>query len=323
VRDLACEWLERSNCAYDVALAPPFAGGVDLHSIDARNYSHVVFVCGPFQQSELEANLLRRFGNCRLIGLNLSMTIPVNEWNPFDLLIERDSSVRCNADMAFLSRQPLVPVVGLCLVEPHEGALDQLANAAIARLLSSREMAIVEIDTRLDSNSAGLRSPAEVESLIARMDLVVTTRLHGTVLALKNGVPAIAIDPIPGGHKIRSQTETIGWPIVMNADELNDDALSEALIYCLTEPARIKAKECAKRGAKMVESIRDAFIAAITHPEELNHKYLARIAAPIDGEWMAAFYQPRPNHLSVTPGAVQKRSLRHRVEGLIRLVIRD
>ncbi len=94
------------------------------------------------------------------------------------------------------------------VVEPHEGALDQVANEAINKLIQSREMVTVPIDTRLDTNSSRLRSAAEVESLIARMDLVITTRLHGLVLALKNGVPAVAIDPIPGGFKIERHPGT-------------------------------------------------------------------------------------------------------------------
>ena len=48
-----------------------------------------------------------------------------------------------------------------------------------------------------------LRTAEEVESLIARMDVVLTTRLHGLVLALKHGVPVVAIDPIAGGAKLR------------------------------------------------------------------------------------------------------------------------
>ncbi len=46
------------------------------------------------------------------------------------------------------------------------------------------------------------------------MDIVVTTRLHGMVLALKNGVPAIAVDPIVGGAKITQQARAINWPIL-------------------------------------------------------------------------------------------------------------
>ena len=215
-RDLVCQWLGRAGHAYDVALASPFPGGVDWHSIDPKSYSHVVFVCGPFGNGWPIPEFLAHFAGCRLVGINLSMIEPLEVWNPFDLLFERDSSASSRPDISFLSDQGRVPVVGVVEVHPQreyrERSTHQVAHEGIHRLISSREMSVVPIDTRLDINSTGLRTPAEVESLIARMDVVLTTRLHGMVLALKNGVPAIAIDPIAGGAKIRRQAETIGWP---------------------------------------------------------------------------------------------------------------
>src|SRR5207244_2792607 len=107
------------------------------------------------------------------------------------------------------------------------------ANAAIQRLVALRKMSAVPIDTRLDiPNASGLRNPGEVESLIARMDVVLTTRLHGMVFALKNGVPAIAVDPIPGGDKIRRQAETIGWPLAFCAEDVTHEQLQQAFDYC-------------------------------------------------------------------------------------------
>ena len=96
-------------------------------------------------------------------------------------------------------------------------------------------MAAVPIDTRLDESLTGLRAPAEVDSLIARMDMVVTTRLHGTVLALKNGVPALAVDPIDGGAKITRQARVVGWPVLHNVESLSHDALLRDFDYCLTD----------------------------------------------------------------------------------------
>ncbi len=271
-RDLACEWLERAGYSYDVALAPPFTGGVDWRSVDPKTYSHVVFVCGPFGNGEPITDFLPRFAGCRLVGLNLSMLESLDAWNPFDLLLERDSSATSRPDVSFLSRQARVPVVGVVLVHPQseykKRAMHQVANEAIHRLVDSREMSVVTIDTRLDTNSAGLRSPAEVESLIARMDVVLTTRLHGTVLALKNSVPAVAIDPITGGAKIRRQAETIGWPVVFTADALTDEALQQAFDYCLTEPARTKARDCCARATKAVQETRDEFISALARAGE-------------------------------------------------------
>ncbi|MCC5652800.1 polysaccharide pyruvyl transferase family protein [Nostoc sp. XA013] len=268
-RDLACEWLEKAGHTYDVALAPPFVGGVDWQSVDPKSYSHLVFVCGPFGFGQLTHEFLQRFSCCRLIGLDLTMLESISIWNPFDVLLERDSSACSRPDITFLSAQPKVPVVGVILVhrqgEYKDRGRHEFANDAINRLITSREMVAVPIDTCLDPNTTNLRTAAEVESLIARMDLVVTTRLHGTVLALKNGVPAIAIDGIAGGAKVLRQAETIGWETVFTVDNVSDEALQKAFDYCLTQEAREKAFDCRDRAIKVVEQVRDEFILAV-HP---------------------------------------------------------
>lgn len=269
-RDLVCDWLERAGHTFEVALAPPFHGGVDWRRVDPAGYSHVVFVCGPFGNGEPVTGFLERFAGRRLVGVNLSMLEPLDAWNPFDLLLERDSSVRCRPDLTFLSRARRVPIVGVVLIDsqPEYGRRDlhAAANEAIQRLVASHEMAAVPIDTRLDSNRTALRRPEEVESLIARMDVVLTTRLHGTVLALKNGVPAVAVDPVAGGAKIRRQAETIGWPVLLASESLTDEALRRAYEYCLTEEAREKARQCAARAADALANVRDTFIAALAEP---------------------------------------------------------
>ncbi|MHC4709030.1 MAG: polysaccharide pyruvyl transferase family protein [Planctomycetota bacterium] len=266
-RDVVCAWLDDAGHSYDVALAPPFRGGVDWRSVNADDYAQVVFVCGPFGNGWPLTEFLPHFGRCRLIGVDVSMLQRLEEWNPFDLLLERDSSDRANPDITFTSRCPKVPVVGVVLVAPQteygDRALHEAANAAIQRLLDAREAARVSIDTRLDENTSGLRTPAEVESMIARMDAVVTTRLHGTVLALKNGVPALPIDPIAGGAKIRRQVETIGWPVSFTADRLHDKELQTAFDYCLTDEARREARQCAARAASVVEELRSRFLSEL------------------------------------------------------------
>jgi hypothetical protein len=258
-RDLVCEWLKDAGRAFDVALAPPFTGGVDWKSVDPEAYSEVIFVCGPFGNGWPVSEFLHRFSSRRLIGLNLSMLEPVADWNPFDLLLERDSSNCGRPDLAFLCQPRPVPIVGLVLIHPQpeyrERDWHQQANDAIRRLVSSRELAAVSIDTRLDQNSTGLRTACEVESLIARMDVVLTTRLHGTVLALKNGVPAVVLDPVAGGAKILRQTQTIGWPIVFKPESVSDKALQEALEYCLTPEARIEAQRCRRRALDLLRDL--------------------------------------------------------------------
>jgi hypothetical protein len=266
VRDLVCEWLESAGRTYDVALAAPFSGGVDWRAIDPAAYSHVVFACGPFGNGEPVTAFLERFTGARLIGVNLTMLQPLGEWNPFDLLLERDSSAIARPDLAFLGSAPRVPTAGIVRMheQPEYGARDlhERANEAVTRLIASHEMAAVTIDTRLDEvNAAGLRTPGEIESLIAKMDVVVTARLHGLVLALKNGVPAVAIDSVAGGAKISRQAQVLGWPVVLTADHMTDDALDKAFEYCLSEEARSLAADVRDRVRSFLDSVRREFVA--------------------------------------------------------------
>ena len=233
--ELVHRWLTGAGYPCEVAIVPPFGKGIDWRSADPAAYTHVVFVCGPFGQYPGELQFLSRFAECCLIGINLSMLIELERWNPFDLLFERDSSIRTRPDITFGLPAKKTPVVGVCLVEAYgypEGAVDR-ANSAISGLLTSKEMAVVAVDTRLDCNAVGLRTPSEVEALVARMDVVVTTRLHGMVLALKNGVPVVAIDPQTNGGKILRQAKTVGWPFVLREDTMTDDALLLAFEYLL------------------------------------------------------------------------------------------
>jgi len=266
-RDVACGWLRDAGREFDVALAPPFSGGVDWRAVDPAAYSEVVFVCGPFGNGPPLTEFLAQFAGRPLVGLNLTMLEPLEAWNPFDLLIERDSSARAHPDLALLARQPLVPVVGLVLIDsqPEYGHRDrhESANAALGRLAAGRDLAVVRIDTRLDANTTGLRTAAQVESLIARTDVVLTTRLHGMVLALKNGVPAVAIDPVAGGAKVRRQAAALGWPVVFDADALDERALDEALTYCLAAEARTRAYECAHRARARLAAARTEFLAGL------------------------------------------------------------
>jgi len=264
--DLTCRWLTEAGHEYDVAYAPPFTGGVNWREVDPQLYDTLVFVCGPFGENELIREFLDRFGHCRKLGLNLSMLQSLSEFNPFETLLERDSARSARPDISFAAKGTRVPIIGVVLVHPQEeyGAKSQhtVANQAVERLLASREIAAVPIDTRLDENSTGLRTPAEVESLIASMSAVVTTRLHGMVMSIKNGVAPLVIDPVAGGAKVMRQAQTIGWPVAFSVDELDDAKLSEALSYCLSDEARVKAGLCADAARLTVDGVRKQFVDA-------------------------------------------------------------
>ena len=293
--EVAVDWLKQAGFEkVDVAFDPPFKGGVDWRHVDPAAYSHVVFVCGPFEQKLYEAEFLTRFSNSRLIGLNLSMLVSLDKWQPFDLLYERNSDKDVRPDMVFLSQKPKVPVIGVCLVEPYPGALDAEANAAIQRLLDKHEVSAVYIDTRLDINNTHLRSPLEIESLIARVDVLLTTRLHGAVMALKNGVPVLPIDPEAGGAKIVLQMKKLGWPIVFSADKLDDKEIEKAFDYCLTQEARDQTKTCYAFAMSSLEETKREFIAGLNQDGLLEKNFLTRTSTNKIPAWADKLLKPKP-----------------------------
>jgi len=263
-RDLVCRWLGEEGLSYDIAVAAPFSGGIAWSDADPKDYSGLIFVCGPFGNGPPLTEFLLRFAEIPLIGVNLTMLQDLEEWNPFDLLFERDSSKMVRPDLVFLAEQPTLPVAGLILVhhqkEYGDRGMHQVADESVQRLIDSNEMSVVTIDTRLDENQVGLRSAGEVEALIARMDVVITTRLHGMVMALKNEVPPLVVDPIAGGAKILRQAKAIGWPIVFTADTLNDEKLQAALDFCLSPEAKMRTHETRDFAKKRLRDIQGQFL---------------------------------------------------------------
>lgn len=263
-RDLVCSWLDQNSVPYDVALAPPFEGGVHWETADAASYSHVFFVCGPFGDGPPVTEFLARYRNCRLVGLDLTMLQDLNDWNPFELLLERDSSRTSRPDLAFLAPRRVVPVVGVVLIHPqgeYVGRdLHREMNAALERLLARRELAVVRIDTRLDENSSGQRTAAEVDSLIARMDVVVTTRLHGMVLALRHGIPALVLDPVRGGAKLSRQAAVLEWPGILTDAQVSDEAVDRMFDYCLSDAGRDRARSTITRVTRLLHDVKPALL---------------------------------------------------------------
>lgn len=266
-RDLVRRWLSEAGVPHDVVTATPFEAGLRWGDVDALAYSDVVFVCGPFGNGPPIVELLDRFEHCRLHGINLTMLQPLEEWNPFWSLLERDSSRAAQPDLVFLTNEPQVPVVGLVLVHQQQEyasrARHRRVDALVRSVLETKGWVVVPIDTRLDVNSTGLATPAQVESLIARMDVVVTTRLHGTVLALKNGVPVVPIDPVAGGAKVTDQVRAIGWPMLLSAEALDPAALSRALDQCFEPDMRERASACARQAQTALRSVRSRFLSGL------------------------------------------------------------
>ena len=85
--------------------------------------------------------------------------------------------------------------------------------------------------------------------MLPRLDIVVTTRLHGLALALRAGIPVLAVDPVEGGGKVTAQASAWRWPAVLAAGQASDRARLDALWdWCLSTAGR-QAAAAAGRAA--------------------------------------------------------------------------
>lgn len=222
----------------------------DSQTLDPARYSHVIVICGPFT-AEMAArydSIFGRFGHCVHIGVNLTMVESVATFNPFEVLLERDSDRMVRPDLSFREATPRVPVVALCLASAQReyGARRRgdLAGEKLRQLIREAGIAFVEMDTSVpvETNRFGLSNAEEFEAICSRFDAMLTTRLHGMVLALKNGVPVLAIDPVAGGDKVTRQAGVLGWSEVFDADRVSAADLRAALERCLSPEGRARAE---------------------------------------------------------------------------------
>lgn len=265
--DTAEAWLQDAGIAVDRAVAPPWSDGLRWEDADPRSYSHVVFVCGPLRPIGLPlSGFLDRFGAIPFIGLDVTVACPLSEWNPYEVLFERDGTGTTRPDLAWVAPRVKLPLVGIVLArrQPEYGrrGRHREAAAAIEEAAGAGSFVRLPIDTRLDENRCSLRNAAEVESLIGACDAVLTSRLHGLVLSLRNGVPAVAVDPVAGGGKLTAQAEKVRWPAVFSFDSPSP-ALSAALAWCLTPSAKAAVQECAARASAELATLRNAFTGAL------------------------------------------------------------
>jgi polysaccharide pyruvyl transferase WcaK-like protein len=256
---LVCNWLRKNNLDFDIASRQQDLKGIKWEDAIPERYTHVIFICGPFGNGWPVTEFLDYLKNSKLIGLNLTILQSLEKWNPFDFLIERDSDRQHNPDITFGAKIQKAPVVGVIRAhkqkEYGKRAKHENANEAIDQLINSREMAIVNIDTSLENNQFGLRTSNEIESVIAKTDVIITTRLHGLVLALKNGVPALAIDPISGGAKITHQADAISWPYKFDVDSLKQQPLINAFEECLNGKAQNQVNKSVGLAKEMINKI--------------------------------------------------------------------
>ena len=137
-------------------------------------------------------------------------------------------------------------------------------SARVQECLAQWDIVCVELGTRLDPRDWRMPSTsAQVESLLRRVDVVVTMRLHGLVLALKNGIPAVALDPVARGGKVSAQARAWAWPAVVGEERIDDGELRRQLHWCLSPAGRAAAAAARAQAHTAGQGQLDRLLAAL------------------------------------------------------------
>ena len=267
-------WLGKLDMAYDVA---PFSesvracipGSVPLASVTPESYSAVILICGPIWPEQLrELGFdFNRYSHCLRVGINLTLVESVSVWDPFDLLLERDSDRLTRPDLSFAIDTPTVPVVGRCLVKrqrSYEGR-EQHHKAAelIDKVMMQRGWAVLDLDTRWYREKNPLANASQFISALQRVDLLLTNRLHGMVYAIKAGVPVVALDAIEGTAKVSAQADILGWPHCIAIEDATEERLHRAIDACMTDDAALLARRISADARTRLEQIEQEFLSAL------------------------------------------------------------
>lgn len=261
--------LIKAGIDVDVAWSPGLRlDGLLLDRVNPNAYTHLLFVCGPAHGRQVR-QLHDRFAHCHRLAIGVSIVEAGDAaFTGFHQVIARDGGgARAYRDLAAGPRCAQLPVVGVVLGHAQHEYGDRQrhddVHAALTSWLGRQNCARVLFDTRLDGQDWRFaRTPDQLESTIRRLDLVVTTRMHGLVLALKNGIPALAVDPIAGGAKVTAQAAAWAWLAVVAADTLTEAALDHWWRWCRSAEGHAHATRCQREACQ--GSLIEQLLQAIT-----------------------------------------------------------
>ena len=257
--DAVTRWLAELGIDHDVAWAPYLERGVHWRDVDPADYTHLVFVTGPVGDLPPLGELTSAFASAHRWAINVSVVDDVGR-TMFDAVWERDAPGITRPDLAIEGRQGDAPVVAVAFA-PVQGEYGDRSQAdrvrgVIEEWLAARALPWFAVDTDL-FDKPHPRRPAQVEALLRRCDAVVSMRLHGLVLGLKNHRPVIACDPIQGGAKVTGQARALDWPLLLAAGEVTPEALDAALARCLAGELIGAVAHSRSRGAAGNDELRE------------------------------------------------------------------
>ncbi|POX39353.1 polysaccharide pyruvyl transferase [Streptomyces sp. Ru73] len=239
---------------HDTAWSRGFAPDrLPLDEADPAAYGHVLFACGPAHGEQVR-RLHRQFAGCRRLAVGVSVIDPGDPAvTGFDRVFARDEPAGPPAvDLAASAPvHATPPVAGVMLTygqgEYGERRRHDTVGGRLTEWLTRLDCTRVAADTRLAIDDwRHCATPEQFMGLAARLDAVITNRLHGMVLALRAGTPALVVDPVQGGAKVSAQARALRWPAVLPADDVTPKALDRWWEWCLSPAGRAAAARRAR-----------------------------------------------------------------------------
>lgn len=268
--EMVAEWLSEWNIPHDIAdVTGTFVNAVDWRRVKPNRYAFLIFVCGPLvMRSRFQRGLINRFKrHSKLIGLNLSIIHSKDrDRQPFDVLIERDSAWRVNPDIVFGAPKADRNLVGIILRGKQiEYGIERCKYVEIQemfnKLIAEYDCASFTFNTEIKNYIDAVDDYKSLEILISRFDAILTTRLHGAVFAIKNGVPVIAVDQILGGAKVSKVLSAIEWPYCFIAGQFTYSDLSRAFKSILSKDCSAEIEYSNNLALKQISLIREELFA--------------------------------------------------------------
>lgn len=187
---------------------------------DEHHYDAMIYVCGPLHPG-LEP-LFSRYDARTRLAVGVSIPAGFDARTLVDAAYVRDAPTEAGFDLALanvgyphlhLPAEWRSRELGTCLVgEQGEYGQDDghlLAEKLLGRVLDGRGG--VDVSTVLDAQRP-LPTSVEIDLQTART--LLTTRLHGSLVAGFHGVRVIAVDQIRGGAKVTAICRKVGIPVV-------------------------------------------------------------------------------------------------------------
>ncbi|MGH3913943.1 MAG: polysaccharide pyruvyl transferase family protein [Pseudonocardiaceae bacterium] len=259
----------------EVAWSPVLRpGALALADADPERYTHLVFVCGPAHGTQV-GWLHSRFARCHRIAVGVTV---IDLADPavtgFHRVLARDrpgsGPGHNRPDLSSSAPPGRVPVIGVILApgqrEYGQRRRHDMVHERLATWLAERDCTRIPIDTRLDPRDwRHAATPAQLDSLLGRLDAVLTTRLHGLVLPLRLGVPVVAVDPVDGGGKVSAQARAWNWPALVTAEVLlrGDAELRQWWQWCLSEQGKTTAMQRAAASPDHEEELMSTLLHAL------------------------------------------------------------